>query len=539
MLLKKITYCGLLLVLMSSTAFAETRKSVDIKEATVFLNGAELFSTARVTLNTGENEILFTNIADRINIQSLNVGADNGAVVQSATFRNNYLQDEALSPRAQEIKDSIEYLQNERNLNKNKILSVEEQIAVIKKNQELGGKDKAMSVSELQQLLALVKANMNKLLDEQTALQADDYKLAERTRLLQQQLQEEKQRGYQPGGQVLVKFYAKKATTANVTITYVMQNAGWTPTYDLRVEDVNQPVKLGYKAHVYQSSGISWDKVKLTLSTGNPSQGAEAPVLNPWYINYYAPKPIAYTNRLRNNQGYASGAAEEKLAIADALQAYEPSESNIGDYVQIDNSGINTIFDIDLPYSIPSDGKQVTVAIKTEKLPATYRHYAVPKMDRDAFLQAQITGWEELNLLPAQTNIFFEGTYVGQGYIDVRNVKDTFNISLGRDKKVVVRRERNTELRSVKTIGTNVREEFEYKITVRNTRGEKVSLYLLDQMPISNDKSIEVNDLKYSGGNYNSETGIVNWNLQLNPNETKEVRLGYTVKYPKGKQINL
>src|SRR5690606_25436818 len=139
-----------------------------------------------------------------------------------------------------------------------------------------------------------------------------------------------------------------------------------------------------------------------------------------------------------------------------------------------------------LPYTIPSDGKQHNVAVKTAQLNATYRYYTVPKLDRDAFLQARITGWEDLNLLPASTNIFYEGTYVGQGYIDVRNVKDTMNLSLGRDKKIVVRRERDKELRTVKTIGSNVKETYVYKISVRNTRNKAIDVVVMDQVPISN-----------------------------------------------------
>jgi len=128
-------------------------------------------------------------------------------------------------------------------------------------------------------------------------------------------------------------------------------------------------------------------------------------------------------------------------------------ESSMNQYVSVDNAGINTSFDIDLPYTIPSDGQQHLVAVKKFGLPATYSYYAVPKLDKDAFLQAHITNWEELNLLPGQTNIFYEGTYVGQGNIDVRNVKDTMDISLGRDKKIVVKRDRDTKLRSVKQLG--------------------------------------------------------------------------------------
>lgn len=540
-------------ICISISALAQTKQKADIESATVFLNGAELFSKAKVNLPAGESEILFTNIAGNVNQQSLNIGASSGVVVQSATFQNNFLREENLSPRGRELKDSIEHLEKSRSVINNEMEGVNEQVAIIRQNRQVNGANTGLSTTELMKMLDLVKARMAKLLDEKDALAVDLKKTDERLTRLRQQLQEEQQRGFQPGGQLLVKFYSTKATTSNITISYVVPNAGWTPSYDLRVDELGGPVKLLYKAHVYQNSGVAWDKIKLSLSTGNPNEGAEAPVLNPWYLQFYMPRPVSYENRAKSGayskeEGGAANIAGARsdgtLYIVDGVQVYgdrgiNPSQSAIDNYVQTDNSGINTVFDIDLPYTIPSDGQQHNVAIKTAELPATYRYYAVPKIDRDAFLQAQITGWESLDLLPAQTNIFYEGTYVGQGYIDVRNVKDTMNLSLGRDKKIVVRRERDKELRSVKTIGTNVREAFVYKISVRNTRNKPVDIVVIDQVPISNDKDIEVSDKDYKGGDYNETTGAVTWKLQLKPNETRELILGYSVKYPKGKQVNL
>lgn len=529
---------GCLLCLYSLPGIAQTKQKVDIESATVFLNGAELFSKTKINLPAGESEVLFINVAGNVNQQSLNIGAGSGVVVQSATFQNNFLRDENSSPRAKDLKDSIDYLEKNRSGINNEIESLNEQVAIIKQNRQVSGANTGLSTTELMKMLDLVKARMAKLLDEKDALAANLKVADERLTKLRQQLQEEQQRGFQPGGQLLVKFYSTKAVASNITISYVVPNAGWTPSYDLRVDELGGPVKLYYKAHVYQNSGVAWDKVKLSLSTGNPNEGAEAPVLNPWYLQFYMPRPAAYRNKTALEEVTIT---EYKVPLVDKYQAgsADAGPTALDNYVQTDNSGINTVFDIDLPYTIPSDGQQHNVAIKSAELPATYRYYAVPKVDRDAFLQAQIIGWEDLDLLPAQTNIFYEGTYVGQGYIDVRNVKDTMNLSLGRDKKIVVRRERDKELRSVKTIGTNVREAFVYKISVRNTRNKPVDIVVMDQIPISNDKDIEVEDKDYKGGEYNETTGAVTWKLQLKPNETRELVLGYSVKYPKGKQVNL
>ena len=540
MIQTRITVITAFSLLCISSTYAETRQKLNIDAATVFLSGAELTSSTKLNLQKGENEILFTNVAGNVNNSSLIVNATSGVVVEAATFQNNYLASEILSPRAKEIKDSIELVTDARALINTKITVLNEQIAVLQGNRKVGGDNTGLSVAELTKMLELINSKMEGYLNQKYKQEDLQKKADERIAKLKQQLDEEQKKDYQPGGQLLVKFYAKEATNSVITITYIVPGAGWTPTYDIMADDANGPVKLYYKANVYQNSGVKWDNIHVSLSTGNPVEGVQAPVLNPWYLSFYIPQTYMSQGYQNAPQAYMKKNMMEKSedVMAGVAATRVLDNSSMNQYVSVDNSGVNTTFDIDLPYSIPSDGKQHLVAIKRYEMPATYRYYAVPKIDKDAFLQAQITNWEDLNLLPGQTNIFYEGSYVGQGYIDMRNVKDTMTISLGRDKKVVIKRERDKKLRSVKTIGSNIRETFAYNITIRNTRKEIINLVVQDQMPVSNDKDIVLEDMDKGNSEYDETTGMMKWTLSITPNETKKVNFGYTVKYPKGKTVS-
>jgi uncharacterized protein (TIGR02231 family) len=532
-----------------SPLLAQPQQKLNIEQATVYLSGAELVSTARLNLQKGENEILFTNVAGDINSQSITVNATNGVVVESATFQNNYLATEVFSPKAKEIKDSIDLMTEARTGVSNKISAIAEQIAILQNNRKVSGDNTGLSVAELTKMLDLISTRWESLLNQKTKQEETLKKTDERIAKLRKQLDEEQKKDYQPGGQLLVKFYAKDATATAVVINYVSPRAGWEPIYDVFADEVNHPVKLYYKANIYQNSGVNWTNVRLGLSTGNPTEGVQAPVMNPWYLSFYMPQQVEYNTKLL--QAMSPGAYQQKrgedMALGGARSAgtqyvidgvQVQGQSSMNNYVSVDNSGVNTTFDIDLPYSIPTDGKQHLVAVKKYELPATYRYYAVPKLDKDAFLQAQITNWEDLNLLPGKSNIFYEGAYVGQGMMDMRNVKDTMTISLGRDKKVIVKRERDIKLRSVKTIGTNVRETYAYNIQVRNTRKEPITLIVQDQQPVSNDKDIVIEDKETGGAEYDELTGMMKWNMQLAANETKKVSFGFTIKYPKVKTIS-
>lgn len=530
-----LTSFAIVLVAMPG-ANAQTNQKLNLENATVFISGAELTSTARINLVKGENEFLFSNVAGNINVQSITVGATNGVVVESVTFQNNYVSDENLSPRVKEIKDSIELMTQRRQPVSNKIAALDEQIAVLQANRKVGGDNTGLSVAELTKMLELVSNKMESCLNQKNKEQDNLKKMDERIAALNRQLAEEQKRNYQPGGQLLVKFYAKESTSSNIAIGYVVPNAGWTPVYDVMAADAHSPVSIYYKANIYQNSGVKWNNVHLTLSTGNPQEGMQAPVLSPWYLSFYNPQPYMYKNQVMAAPR-AAYEVDKKVVIgsADVDMAQGATMDN---YVTVDNAGINTSFDIELSYTIPSDGQQHLVAVKKYEAPATYEYFSAPKADADAFLVAKITNWQDLNLLPGQTNIFYEGTYIGQGYIDTRNTQDTISVSLGRDKKIIVKRERDKKLRSVKTIGTNVRETFAYTITVRNTRKDAATIVIQDQLPVSNDKDIVLEDTDNGGSQYDEATGMMKWPLTLKPNETKTLHFGFTLKYPKGKTIS-
>ena len=168
---------------------------------------------------------------------------------------------------------------------------------------------------------------------------------------------------------------------------------------------------------------------------------------------------------------------------------------------------------------------------------ADYLYSVAPKLDPDAFLLARATGWEEFNLLPGEANIFFEGTFVAKTFIDPNSVKDTLAISLGRDKRVVVKREKLKDFTSKKFIGANKREAYAYEIAVRNTKSEPIKILIEDQVPVSQNSQIEVTVTDIAGAKYNKETGKLQWEQMIQPNASTKTVYKFEVKYPKDKII--
>ena len=214
-------------------------------------------------------------------------------------------------------------------------------------------------------------------------------------------------------------------------------------------------------------------------------------------------------------------------------------KEGLEDYVSVAENELDVSYDIDLPYDVPTNGKQQIATLKEASVNGLFKYYAVPKLDKDAFLLTEISDWEKLNLVAGEANIIFEGTYVGKSFIDPNTTNDTLNLTLGKDKRVVVKREKLADFSSVKFLGSNKLQVITYELTVKNNKKDPITFILKDQYPLSTNKEIEVDLLDSDGAAVNAEIAVLTWKLQLAPGESKKVRISYSVKYPKGKLLNL
>lgn len=230
------------------------------------------------------------------------------------------------------------------------------------------------------------------------------------------------------------------------------------------------------------------------------------------------------------------GTAASDRKVVEVDFADFDAESAVMEVEQTQNQ-LGYEFEIRQPYTIPSDGKSVAAEIGRFDLTAAYAYRSTPKIDKDAFLVAEATGWEKLNLLQGEANVYFENTFVGKSILDPGQTSDTLRFSMGRDRSIRIERTKENDYSSRRAIGSNQTQTVAWKFTVRNTRPEPVVLTLTDQLPVSRNSTIAVSAEELSGGRLDKESGIVAWRLELKPGEQRELHLRYAVKYPKGRSL--
>lgn len=595
-------------LLVSAIGFAQKPifTSAKTKAATVYFSGAEITQSTSVNLPVGTSEIVIKNVADFLNENTVQIGAPKSVTILSIQFSDNYVSEYELddsNPLIKKVQDSILYVQKELKKVQIDKYSHQQTIEMLDKNKEIRGANSGLNVSELIKLVEYYKSKRIELDNAVVLLAEKETKwnktLTELNNKLEINTQKEEKISE---GKLILQVMNEVAGNVNLDISYITNSASWQPFYDLRAENITASIDLAYKAKVTQTTGIDWKKVKLTLSSGNPNQNNEAPLLQAWFLNYGKNKE--FENRpnasvLASLQGRAPGLTVISSSGAPGSDKFEgyirgassingdtdpliiingiPSSNqdfknldqnniksvnvlkdtaatsiygnkgangvvlittkNMNDYTTIEEQELNVSFDIDIPYDILSNGKAHSVSLKDIKIPATYKYYAAPKAEKEAFLLAELNDYAKYNLLPGGANIVFEGMYVGKTTINPNQTQDTLSLSLGRDKKISIKRERIIDKSGTKFLSSYKEQTFTYDITVRNNKKEEINMLLKDQYPLSTDKEITVELLDKDGAKANEETGVLSWEIKLRPNETKKYRISYKVKYPKDKII--
>jgi uncharacterized protein (TIGR02231 family) len=534
----------LILFMISISALAQNDKKnikASIKAVTVFLNRAQINSTGNTHIEPGTTDIVVTDLSQYIDKQSIQISGKGDFMIMAVKHSISYLDPHQKTHEVLALEDSISEYQMKVAILQNlkDVLMKEEKMIMM--NPSIGGANKGVVADDLEDMADFMRDRLIEIKTEDLKNDRALKKINEKLMNFQNHFNALYSSKHQPTSQITITVSSKVSTNVGLDIEYIVGNAGWYPLYDLRAKDIKSPVQLSYKAQVYQSTGMSWDKVKLKLSTANVSLGGTKPNLSPWFLEIYNPQSGKKRKMMKrlpcpSFDGGSQPSQAMKLESMDEKEANIPAQT-ISDYTEVTETTLAAEFDISVPYTIPSDGIGQLVDIQNYDLPASYKYFTVPKMDKDAFLVGQVTGWEDLNMLSGNANIYFEGTYVGESFLDMQNTKDTLDLSLGRDNKVVVERKRLKEYTKKSFIGLSKREEFVFEISVRNTKKGAVDITVEDQLPVSKNSEIEVEVVDIAGAEYDKDSGKLLWKLKLEPAETKKITFKYSVKYPKNKTV--
>ena len=615
----------LLIVFLALPITAQTTEkeiTTEVSGVTVFLEGAQILRKKNVTVNRGISILKFTNLSPFIDAKSVQVNAEGNITVLSVNHQQNFLNELKKSSELENLENKIIEINRQLEMENTYLSIIREQIAFLQDNRDIGGKNEQVNIANLQQASEFYGKKLTELKLKEIEHVRNIEKLTEEKNKITNQINTISSNKEYPNGEILVKIEAKQSTTFPIELNYLVGNAGWFPSYDIRAKNIKEPINLVYKANVKQDTKVDWKNVKLKFSSANPNTSGMAPKLKTYYLGYNTLPPSynltnnSVSGKVTDQDGqpipgvnvmvkgttigtvtdfdgyYSITIPNEESRLSFAFVGFEtqdiPANSNtinvvlredtqsLDEVVVVGYGGSNgnvkralagkvagvsigskkknesipvpsvqkenqtTVdFEIEMPYTINSDNKSYVVEMTNYELPAHYQYYAIPKIQKDAFLIANINNWEQYNLLEGEANIFFEGTYIGKSLMDVRYITDTLSVSLGIDKKVSVNRQKIKDFTEKQFIGNKKIEIREWEISVKNNKTESINMIVLDQIPVATSEDISISVENLSKGDLNEENGEVQWDFSLDPTQEIKFNLKYTAKYAKGRNLIL
>ncbi len=542
-----------ILIFISNSIFAQNtdidaRITTKPEQVTLYVSGAQVTAKGNTNLKSGRQTVVFDKLSNFINANSVQVKADKDITILSVNYQFNYLEPEEKKDFMQ-LEDSLKYYRQQiqrLSITKNSYI---EEISLLQANKSIKGDNVGVTATELTKMADLIRTRYAEAALRKLEIEEKETKLSERIVKMDQQLAQLRQGEQTVTGEVVVQLIAATAGNANFELGYFVNNCSWSPLYDIRVKDVNTPTTVVAKANVVQNTGQDWKNVKLSLSTGNPTLGNTKPNLNPWTLSLS--DPIVYRKARYKTQAPAAAYDKEEAPVSDALlsevvissrnNGYVATESiTAAEITRVDNNQLtNAIFNISVPYNIASNGKENIVEIQQYEVAANYSYFSIPKIDNDAFLVADLIGWDKGELLSGDANVYFENNYVGTTYFDARIVDDTLSFALGRDNNITIKRKQTKDFNEKTSISGNTKKiTRSFDIEVKNTRKSAIEIELEDQIPLSNNEELIIEAINTGNAEYNKETGKLTWKLKLNPAESKKLTFSYSVKFPKKMILN-
>lgn len=337
--------------LYASAQEQELEVASKIKQVTVYLEGAQVSRHARVNLQPGVTALTLTNISPGIQENSIQVEQLQEFKILSVSFRINHLQKlpapEKILALEAERRRILAIVAKEKSIKD----VYEEEEVILQTNRKIAGTSKGLDAAELKAAMDYFRQRWMNI--KEGILEADRNirRNNEEIGKIEAELTELNNTKPKPSGEITIRVSSKTASVANMVVKYLVKDASWIPSYDLRVKNIQSPVAIAYKANVAQQSGEDWENVELTVSSGNPNKGGSKPTILPWVLGF--------------NNG-----RQESQKVATALQGIVPGtaiSSGVltgritdakgdpvpGANVMLKGTAVGTVSDVEGFYSIP------------------------------------------------------------------------------------------------------------------------------------------------------------------------------------------
>ena len=488
---------------------------------TVYRGRAAVTRSGSLQLEPGLYDLRFLNLPETIQPQTLQARVSNQCKVLEVQF-DQILSADMTSPETEALDGQIEELVR-------RIAVLDQQFQLITMQEEFLSQVGVRAAGEATNTggtnaldLDAMREQLQFIIDEQTRLNANRNELTPLNLQLEKELRAARNRRQAIAGTsqfmrlATVTVLVAAPGESSIELSYLVTGATWQPSYNIRAATDGSSVDIEYDAQLTQRSGEDWDRVKLTLSTAQPTVATNPPALDPRFVDVLV------------SRGPARSLQSPSLDLSSKLRQNESLSGGFPGFsldTQVSGEGPSVTYHLPRPVTLKSNiQKQQRSRITTIQSRGEFIHVAMPILTEAVYIRGALTNNSDFLLLPGPVSIFVGQDYVGPTELATVSPDGTFEMYFGIDQSVKATRQLLAKKTS-KTglLGGGLKTSYDYRLEIVNGAGKGITLELWDRYPVSRSDQITVDlvDLSHrlaADAEYLEEQkplGLLKWDLAI------------------------
>lgn len=522
-----------------------------ISAVTVYPDRARVTRVGECEVTAGLHRLLFTDLPLSIDKNSVRVVGKGTAEVRilsvDVTLR---FFEETPSEKVRELESEIEAVKEELAVLKDRESVLEMQIKHLSglwlaTEEYAKGLSRGRStVEEQAKLVAYLREQDEMVTAEKREIDQLKRPLMRKLTKLQQELKQLQNSAPSRRYEAQVEVEALTDGTFHPSLSYVVENAGWQPLYDIRLVDDDSTLLLSYIAQISQNSGEDWSAVGLTVSTARPALNQRLPDLRPWYVDILRPPPPAQIRRAKVMSAPAAAVAREEAeesetyAMMNAIVSSDSMADAAIATAAVEAHGTAVSFKVGGSTNIPSDGSPHKTTMAQYRFKPEIDYVAIPKHTDAVFRRVKVTNESDTPLLMGSVNLFVQDEYIGKNQLEYTAVGGELELLLGVEERITIGRELVKREVDKRFLSDKRRLRYGYEITIENLLDSKVNVTLQDHIPVSRHEEIKIS-LQESRvtPTEQSDLNLLEWSLMIEPKAKQVIGYEYLVEHPRSLQV--
>jgi uncharacterized protein (TIGR02231 family) len=539
-------------VLAVPAAAADLKAPSRIDAVTVYRQSARVTRLARLEVPAGDTRVLLEGLPAELDDGSIRVeGRGTAHARVFGVTVEPFTRGEIALPEVRAAEDRLETLAGEDRALDDRIAAAKSRARFVESLRSTYSEERAknlavrqVSAREWTDLTAFVDSQLASAAADQRKAEALKRELARRLAAARADLEKLNAKRNETTKVVAVELAADRAGALELSVSYAVASASWTPGWDARLLPEGGTVELSLLGTVAQRTGEDWREARLAVSTAEPGRGLWVPQLEPVWLQKQPPPPprpvpMAAPLALRREAKKAGDATGQVVADAAASEVEEAPLAQAS--AEASMGLLAATFTAPRRETVDGAGRERTVALAAWTLKAEVRRVAAPRADPAAYLTALVQNDTGVPLLPGLARVSVGDEFVGRAPLVPTPVGGELKLAFGADARLEV--ERRVVERRHETAGLVSKDDvirYRVRTTVKNRYATATRLELLDLVPVSRDEAIKVKVLDGTTPATRDDPerpGVRITDLTLEPRQEKVIELRYEVRFPRGLQV--